>query len=388
MLSELEKKLQNVEVSDGPTFAFVPKVHVHSDMNKWFCSIFHAMSVQDSAQVRSLSNALRKAIWDVVQEVEPVPNVKEQTFGSDQADALVRKMVRIMKLRVVSYERTVRRVVKYTRAMISKSRKIAQALMHKQDELSRHIRSSAMAIKQEKIGQLPAHVETSIMIDDPTFGPAFQVNTEANSKQQLLDQLKQKASKIYKKLEQLQQERVHAILQHDKAKVKLIDEQIKKMKTQTRALMGARQYMTSMLDDVENISLTDTLNETIEDAFGRLEAGIVDQKVLDYDLYRREIEHQIDEHSNGMALFLGLQTQQEIAALRKDMIKEVCKHVSHIFEEGSQEVMLLNQEMGTYYRELVSNKDAIVVIKSFAKRYRASIAKIQIMLLGLFDKRT
>ena len=37
MLTNLENKLKQVEVSDGPVFEFVPQIHVHSDLNKWFC---------------------------------------------------------------------------------------------------------------------------------------------------------------------------------------------------------------------------------------------------------------------------------------------------------------------------------------------------------------
>lgn len=386
MISDLEKKLDRVEVSDGPGFAFVPKVHDHGDVSRWFCTIFHAMSTQDSAQVRSLSDAMRKAIWDVVQEVEPVPNMEDQDFGSDQADALVKEMVRIMKFRVVSYERTTRLVVQYTRTMIGRARKIAQALMRKQDDLSRHIRSKAMAIKQEKIGQLPARIESTVVIQDPAFGQAFQVSAQGSSKQQVLDQMKQKASKVYRRLGELQQARVHAILQHDKAKVKHIDAQIKKLRTQTRAIMGARQHMASMIE--QTMDDDDKADQTVESALARLEAGMSSQKMVDYDLYKQEIEHQIDEHTNGMALFLGLQTQQEIMQVRKDLIQEVCKHVAKLFEKGRQEVLLLNQEMTTFYRDLAMNKQALHYLELVAKRYRASIAKRQVMLLGLFDKRS
>lgn len=388
MLSTLEHKLDGVEVSDGPTFSFVPKVHEHADLSKWFCTIFHAMSVQDSAKVRSLSDAMRKAIWDVVQDVEPVPSLDEQDFGSDQIDALVKEMIRIMKFRVVSYERTTRQVVKYTRAMIAKARKIATALMRKQDDLSRHIRSSAMAIRQEKIGQLPARIESTVVVDDPAFGPAFQVSSEGTSKQQVLDSMKQKATNLYKTLGQLQQQRVHAILQHDKSMVKQIDAQIKKLRTQTRAIMGARQHMTSMIHESQDAASQLDLDETIKDALGRLEAGMTSQKMIDYDLYKQEIDHQIDEHTTGMALFLGLQTQQEITKLRQDMIEEVCKRVADMFEQGRLEILLLNQEMTTFYRDIAMNKQALRYLELVAKRYRASIAKRQVMLLGLFDKRS
>lgn len=386
MISDLEKKLDQVELSDGPSFAFVPKVHVHGDVSKWFCSIFRAMSTQDSARVRSLSDAMRKAIWDVVQEVEPVPDLKDQDFGSDQADALVKEMVRIMKFRVVSYERTTRQVVEYTRTMIGRARKMAQALMRKQDDLSRHIRSKAMTIKQEKIGQLPERIESTIVIDDPAFGQAFQVSAQGSSKQQVLDQMKQKASKVYRRLGELQQARVHAILQHDKAKVKHIDTQIKKLRTHTRAIMGARQHMASMIE--QTMDDDGKVDQTVESALARLEAGMSSQKMVDYDLYKQEIEHQIDEHTNGMALFLGLQTQQEIMQLRRDLIQEVCKHVAELFDKGRQEVLLLNQEMTTFYRDLAMNKEALHYLELVAKRYRASIAKIQVMLLALFDKRS
>ena len=385
MLTNLENKLEHVEVSDGPVFEFVPQIHVHSDLNKWFCKSFQAMYLQDSVKVRSLANAMRKGIWDTIQKVEPVLSFDDQEFESDKVRSLVKEMRRIMKFRVVSYQRTTKKVVTYTRSMIEKARTIATQIMKKQDKLSKHIHSSAITLKQEKLNQLPQHVESTIVVDDPSFGQAFKINAQGESQQQIMTEMKKKASSLYKKLSKLQQERIHAVLQHDKMKVKEIDMQTKKIKTQTRALMGARQYLASLSN---NFSFdNNNLNESIEDSLSRLEAGLSNKNIIDHELFAKEIEHEIDQHSNGLALFLGLQTQNEIMHLKKDLIKEVCTMVSKLFEEGKEEIFLINQEISTFYRELIGHPNAIKYLELLATKYRADIAKVQVQLLTLFDKR-
>ena len=396
MLSQLEKKLENVEVSYGAKHEFVPKVHNHHDMSKWYCAAFQAMGMQDGTKARSLADALRQSIWEEVQGVKPVPDIDTQDFGSDQATKLVKEMVRIMKFRVVSYERITRQVVKHTKEMINKAENIATQLYKKQKQLSNHVRSKAVIIKEEKLGQLPAHVQATIVVDDPNFGQAFHVQAQADSKQVLMNQMKQKAMTLYEQLHELQQERVHAVLKHDKAKVKHIDQLIRKLKTQTRAIMGARQHLASLVaesdDDTqttqdEQTSFGSDVQDTIMQALQRLEAGMTSRQMLDHDMYRHEIEQQINEHTNGMMLYLGLQTEHEVQQLRQALIKEVCVSVAKLYEQGRQEVLLLNQELTTFYRDMVGNKEALEYLELVAQRYRASIAKLQVHVLALFDKR-
>lgn len=394
MLSQLEKKLENVEVSYGPKHEFVPKVHSHHDMSKWYCAAFQAMGMQDGTQARSLADALRQSIWEEVQGVKPVPPIDTQDFGSDQATKLVKEMVRIMKFRVVSYERTTRQVVNHTKDMIHRAKNIATQLYKKQKQLSNHVRSKAVIIKEEKLGQLPPHVQATIVVDDPNFGQAFRVQAQANSKQVMMDQMKHKLTALYKQLHELQQERVHAVLKHDKAKVKHVDQLIRKLKTQTRAIMGARLHLASLVakssDDHEmppdEPSGSDVHN-AIRQALQRLEAGMTSRQMLDYDMYKHEIEQQINEHTNGMMLYLGLQTEHEVQQIRQALIKEVCISVAKLYEQGRQEVLLLNQELTTFYRDMVGNKEALEYLELVAQRYRASIAKLQVHVLALFDKR-
>jgi hypothetical protein len=324
-----------------------------------------------------------------------VPPIDTQDFGSDQATKLVKEMVRIMKFRVVSYERTTRQVVNHTKDMIHRAKNIATQLYKKQKQLSNHVRSKAVIIKEEKLGQLPPHVQATIVVDDPNFGQAFRVQAQADSKQVLMDQMKQKLTALYKQLHELQQERVHAVLKHDKAKVKHVDQLIRKLKTQTRAIMGARLHLASLVakssDDHEmppdEPSGSSDVHNAIRQALQRLEAGMTSRQMLDYDMYKHEIEQQINEHTNGMMLYLGLQTEHEVQQIRQALIKEVCISVAKIYEQGRQEVLLLNQELTTFYRDMVGNKEALKYLELVAQRYRASIAKLQVHVLALFDKR-
>ena len=386
LVKNLEHKLKDKELSTGPTYDFVPKVHDHHDLSRWFCESFHVLNQGQSEKVYMLANAFRKGVWDVVQDVEYVPELELDS-------KLVKEMVKIMKFRVVSYERTTRRVIEYTRTMIQKARTLAHMIIKKQDELSRHIQSQAMSIKQEKIGQLPMKVEANYVVQEPEFGEAFQVHVEGNSKKETMDVLKKKAMQMYKELAKLREERVHAVLTHDKGQVKAIDARVKLLKTHTRAIMGARQHMASIVqDDMKGGEDEETQSENLvaQKAMARMEQSMVQKRVPDYELYKQEVENQIDEHASGMALYLGLKTQKEVAQLRHDLVKEVCEVVAKVFDQGREEVVLLNQEMASFHRSLLTEQvgqNAIQYLEKVSKKYRADIAKIQLGLLALFDKR-
>lgn len=378
IVQHLEKKLEDKELSTGPRYDFVPKVHDHQDLSKWFCESFHALHKGDSAKLYDLANAFRKGVWDVVENVE---HVHEFDSDNPKLEKLVKEMVRIMKFRVVSYERTTKRIVTYTRTMIDKARKLAQSILDKQDELSKHIQTQALELKKEKIGQLPNSIETTIVIEEPSFTNTFQMRS---NKREMMDALKKRAVQLYKQLHQLQEERVQAVLNHDKVLVRNIDAKTKLIKTYTRAIMGARQHFSSIHDQEEEEEEDD---ETGKKVLERLEKSMAETRVPDYELYKQEVEHQIDEHSSGLALYLGLKTQHEITQLKQDLVTEVCKVVSKIFDEGREEIMLLNQEMASFHRELLGNQVAMQYLEKVAKKYRASVAKIQLQLLALFDKR-
>jgi len=316
--------------------------------------------------------------------------VEELDLENPKLEKLVKEMVRIMKFRVISYERTTRRVVKYTRDMIEKARMLAHMIMKKQDELSRHIQTQALEIKAQKIGQLPMRVETSFVVEQPEYGPAFQVQAQGSSKKEMMEALKKRAMGMYKELAKLREERVRAVLSHDRGQVKAIDARATLLKTYTRAITGARMHLASIgSDEVDDIGGGEQ-DMTAQKAMERLEKGMTHKKVADYDLYRQEVENQIDEHSTGMALYLGLKTQKEVGQLRHDLVLEVCKVVAKIFDEGREEIVLLNAEMATLHRSLLAEQvggKAMKYLERVAKKYRASIAKIQLELLGLFDRR-
>lgn len=395
LVHHLEAKLKDKELSTGPTYDFVPTVHDHRDLSRWFCESFHALSTQNSTKVYELANAFRKGVWDAVEGVEYVPSLDDLNIENPKLVSLVKEMVRIMKFRVVSYERTTRRVVEYTQTMIQKARSMAHMIMKKQDELSRHIQAQAVHIRQEKLSQLPdpasaetlapMQLETTTVVTNLEGGAQVQ----ANSKKQTMDMLKKKALDMYEKLGQLQDERVHAVLSHDVAQVRAIDQQTKKLKTHTRAIMGARQHMASIVQDP---TLDTQLGkEDIKETLARIEQAMTKKKVMDYDLYRQEVQNQIQEHASGMALYLGLKTQEEVLRLQHDLVQEVCQVVSQVFEEGREEVLLLNQEMATFHQSLRTNQVSDEIMKyleGMAKKYRGSIAKIQLRLLALFDKRS
>lgn len=387
LVQNLEARLASKELGTGPTYDFVPKMHDHHDLSRWFCESFHALNRQDSTKVYALADAFRKGVWDVVQDVE---HVEELDLENPKLEKLVKEMVRIMKFRVISYERTTRRVVKYTRDMIEKARMLAHMIMKKQDELSRHIQTQALEIKAQKIGQLPMRVETSFVVEQPEYGPAFQVQAQGSSKKEMMEALKKRAMGMYKELAKLREERVRAVLSHDRGQVKAIDARATLLKTYTRAITGARMHLASIgSDEVDDIGGGEQ-DMTAQKAMERLEKGMTHKKVADYDLYRQEVENQIDEHSTGMALYLGLKTQKEVGQLRHDLVLEVCKVVAKIFDEGREEIMLLNAEMATLHRSLLAEQvggKAMKYLERVAKKYRASIAKIQLELLGLFDRR-
>ena len=400
LVHHLEAKLKDKELSTGPTYDFVPKIHDHHDLSRWFCESFHALSTQNSTKVYELANAFRKGVWDAVEAVEYVPSLDDLDIENPKLVSLVKEMVRIMKFRVVSYQRTTRRVVEYTQTMIQKARSMAHMIMKKQDELSRHIQAQALHIQQEKINHLPpTSLETlapiqleTTMVATPTNlegGAQVQVQVQGNSKKQVMDMLKKKALDMYKELGQLQDQRVHAVLCHDVAQVRVIDQQMKKLKTHTRAIMGARQHMASIVQDptLETQLGKDGIKETLD----RIEQSMTKKRVLDYDLYRQEVQNQIQEHASGMALYLGLKTQEEVLRLQHELVQEVCQVVSQVFEEGREEVLLLNQEMATFHRSLLLLQmpdNAMKYLEGMAKKYRGSIAKIQLSLLALFDKRS
>ena len=160
--------------------------------------------------------------------------------------------------------------------------------------------------------------------------------------------------------------------------------------------MGARQHLASLVAESdedtqttqdEQTSSGSDVHDTVRQALQRLEAGMTSRQMLDHDMYRHEIEQQINEHTNGMMLYLGLQTEHEVHQLRQALIKEVCVSVAKLYEQGRQEVLLLNQELTTFYRDMVGNKEALEYLELVAQRYRASIAKLQVHVLALFDKR-
>lgn len=390
-IARLEEKLANKRIEAGPTYDFVPKVHDQHDMAKWFCLAVHALGNQDAAKLVELCNALRQSIWDVVQDVEPI-NDDNDADVLDRMDkrvrAVVKEMVRLMKFRVVACERTTRQLVEYTQSTIAKARQVAKALLRKQDELSSHIQSQALHLKQEKIGQLPVQVEAKLVVDKPSFGSAFQVQAQGSSKQATMDALKAKALQLYKTLAELRDERVHAILSHDKPRVQAIDAQVRKLHTQTRAITGARQHLASLVKDEPILGGEASTNESAQAGVERLAKAMTQKKVLDHDLYKYQVEHEIDEHATGMALYLGLKTQKEIAQLKHDLQESLCKVAAQLFQTNAQEIELLNQEMAALHNQLRRlNHTDMDYLERMAKRYRANVAKIQLQILSLFDKR-
>jgi hypothetical protein len=396
VIRNLEDKLKDVQIDTEPDYGFVPKVHDHHDLNRWFCESLQALSTADSTKLYQLANGMRKSVWDTVQSIEPVDK-RDIEHLTPQITSLIKEMVRIMKFRVVSYQRTTRAVVEYTRTMIEKARKIAKAIYSQQTKLSQHIQAQAQALKHEKISQLPYPEDDSVTIHgtqshEPGFEVAFQVVAQGtNSKKATMDTLKKKAIQLYTELAQLREDRVHAVLSHDKPKVRTIDQRTRKIKTQTRAITGARQHLASVTeDDQSHVLAGGQAKQTTQEAIDRLTNAMTKKKVTDYDMYRHEVQNQIDEHTDGMALYLNLKTQKEIVHLQRDLQTEVCKVVAQMLESGRHEVILLNQEMASMHSQLIAmeiGKEGVEYLEKMAKKYRASIARIQLELLALFDKR-
>ena len=351
---------------------------------------------------------MRQGIWNAAQDVAPIDAHIADTL-SPKIHGLVEEMVRIMKFRVVSYQRATRLVVEYTTTAIHRAKLIAKHIYSAQDQLSKQIQHQSTELLSRKLDQVPLHLPatltssssnssnspnmpippsvstststTSTMSTSTPFKQAFQVH----SKRQVMDAMKQKAKDLYTSLSQLQNDKIHAVLNHDKLNARAVETRIRKLKTQVRALTGARQYLASS----QKIDFLDLTKET-DASMTRLAQSLTHQKVMDHDMYRMEVVNQIEEHANGMALFLGLKTQKEIHQLKHDLVKEVCANVALLFKDARQEVYLLNQELSLVYAQLMSlHPPALLVayLEAVVLRYRGDIAKIQVSLLELFDKR-
>jgi len=385
IIEKLETKLETKEINNEHKFEFIPKIHIHEDLSRWFCESFHALNNENSTQLYHLADALRKGIWDVIQEVSPEIQINSD---DDHINKILKEIIKILKFRVVSYERITRRVVNYTRTMIEKARKLAKSILKQQDKLSTHIQAQSVQLKQEKINNLPINIETEIIVQQPSFNGTFAIHTQEDSKSKTLGVLKKKSIEMYKQINKLNKDKIQAVLNHDSVKLKNIEKQLKVLKTYTRAMVGARQHILSLMDDTmlsKNMENTQSVNDMLI----RMQNHMKNTVPMDYELYKHEIQNQIDEHSSGLALYLGLKTHEELMQLKHDLVNEVCANVKKIFEEGQHEIVILNEEFKSLYNILRSkcSNNVLNYIEQKSLYYRAMIAKIQLSLLSLFDKR-
>lgn len=193
---------------------------------------------------------------------------------------------------------------------------------------------------------------------------------------------------MYKQINKLNKDKIKAVLNHDTSKVKDINQKLKLLKTYTRAMVGARQHILSIVEDNE-LEQEPQNNTSVDAMIQRMHDYMKNSVPMDYDLYKHEVENQIDEHSSGLALYLGLKTHDELILLKKDLVNEVCLNVQKIFEQGQHEIVLLNEEIKSLYNslKLTCSGDILKYIEQKSLYYRGMVAKIQLQLLALFDKR-
>lgn len=375
MTEALERKLQH-KLEEN--LEFVPKPWIQPEMLRWFCDAIKALASRNEVELTTLNNGLRKGIWDTI---EAVDNITLPELKDSKVQSLIHEIVRMIKFRAVSYRRTTQKVVAYTRTAIAQARKMARALLHKQDAMSREIVDQGRRLEQEKLGQLPLEEENDLEIQDISGNYVFgQAQDHPEMKA-----LKEKAKALYVELRDLQTARVQAILRHERKKVQVLDAKIRKLETAVRALRGARQYLSEMPVMPSFSSFPDT-----KAVLDRLVCNLNNRRELDCDLYRAEIKNQIESHTSGLALYLGLQVQKEIAQLAHDLVKAVCHNAETIFKAGQEEVRLLNEEIATMHRTLLAEnppKSVLNYIKQVVAKYRVVIAKDQLQILALFDNR-
>jgi len=193
---------------------------------------------------------------------------------------------------------------------------------------------------------------------------------------------------MYKQINKQNKDKIKAVLNHDTSKVKDINQKLKLLKTYTRAMVGARQHILSIVEDNE-LEQEPQNNTSVDAMIQRMHDYMKNSVPMDYDLYKHEVENQIDEHSSGLALYLGLKTHDELILLKKDLVNEVCLNVQKIFEQGQHEIVLLNEEIKSLYNslKLTCSGDILKYIEQKSLYYRGMVAKIQLQLLALFDKR-
>lgn len=384
-IQELKSKLRkNPHVLDtSEEYSFVPKIHHHRDMAKWFCRAVLYLSRHETSKLREYVGGLRKAIYDTVQEYNEVAHTTPPDLESE-LEKVVSKMTQIMKFRVVSYARTIHQVYKYVHHVIKRARAISKVIHSQGHKLRKVVGQRVAELRRNKQTLVNSAQSTHVEVEDPEFSGAFELTSVSQDAQ--LKVMKDKIRDIYQSLKQSRKQRMAALLQHDTTKVQAIDAQIRKFETQAGALTMARQYLQSIEPMVSIVAPKHAMDST-DDAIHRMVRAMNNHKTSDHELYNDHLENMLDEHSTGMSLFLGLKTEQEVKKLQQDMVETVCKNTGNIFGHGRREMLALNQQLAMLHSRLVQldhDHHASNWIHVVARKYRASMAKVSTELLGMF----
>lgn len=386
-IKELEESLkkQTHEIHED-VLPFVPKLNSHHDIAKWVCHAFIYLSRQDTPKLNQYIQGFRKAILDTSQDMY---NQEESTELEPDVPKMTHKvmtqMIQMMKHRVVSYHRCIHSLVQYIQQVIRRARGFASMIHTQGSNLNNLIQKRAQKVKLEysgpEITSIQGPTVTSII-------SGFDIEQTPISTNKHTTMLKDRAIRIYQQLNELRRDRVQAVLEHDQPKVVGIDAQIRKLNTQVKAIIGARQYLASIPDETPMVSDHSTM-EAADRVLNHIQESMVSAKHhLDMDLHKERLNSMVEEHTLGLELYLKLKTQQEIEKLKNHVIQKVCQYTNRIMTQGKTETELLNKHLAHLHAQLVlmekgAEASRFVHLKNI--EFRAQIAQMYLELLGLFD---